>query len=200
MISVMGHDNRQPEYEILPHILERWSPRSMTGDPILREDLFSIFEAARFAPSAFNEQPWRFVYALRGTPEFDSFKNVLVEFNWNWAQKASALVLLLGKAKFTKTGESNTVGMFDCGCAWGYLALEATRRGYVTHGMSGFNRDSVQSAFNVPSGYFPIAIIAVGKIAPRDFLPTELAEKEYPSSRKQQHEFVFEGKFRTPEE
>jgi nitroreductase len=167
----------------------------MTGDPILREDLFAIFEAARFAPSSYNEQPWRLVYAQRGTPEFDKFKNVLMEVNWNWAQKASALVLIASKALLTNSGESNKCSMFDSGCAWGYMALEATRRGYVTHAMAGFIREEAVEQLAIPDGYFPLAVVAIGKIAPRDFLPDELAEGEYPSPRKPQSEFVFEGMF-----
>ncbi|MCD6118304.1 nitroreductase family protein [bacterium] len=191
----MGHDNRLAEYEILPHILERWSPRSMTGDPILRDDLFAIFEAARFAPSAYNEQPWRFVFALSGTPNFDRFKAILVQYNWDWAKKASALLIVAAKDTFSHNGEPNKWSFYDCGCACGFLALEATRRGYVTHTMAGFSAEEAIEKLDIPEGYTPIVAIAIGKIAPRDFLPDELQEREFPSPRKPQSDFIFRGSF-----
>ena len=195
MISIIGHENRRPDYEILPHILEHWSPRSLTGDPIPREELFAIFEAARFAPSSYNEQPWRLIYAERGTPEFDKFKTILMEVNWIWAQKASALAMLVGKDDLTHNSEPNKCTAFDCGCAWGFMALEATRRGYVLNAMIGYFPEEAIDLIGIPEGYAPQVVIAVGKLAPRDFLPDELAEREYPKPRKPQQEYVFEGVF-----
>ena len=195
MISISWHENRQSHYEILPHILERWSPRSFTGDPIPREDLLAMFEAARFAPSSYNEQPWRFVFALRGTPHFDKFKDVLSEGNWRWVQKASALMLIAAKKTLSRTGDVNRCCEFDAGCAWGYLALEATRRGYVTHAMAGFRMDKAISVLGIPGDYTPIAAVAVAKLAEKDFLPESLAEREYPKPRMNQMKFAFEGGF-----
>ncbi len=195
MISISWHENRQTEFEILPHILERWSPRSFTGDPMPREDLLAMFEAARFAPSSANEQPWRFVFAFRDSPQFDKFKEILSEVNWQWAKRASALLIISAKKTLSDTGEQNSSAEFDTGCAWGYFALEATRRGYVTHGMAGFRKDKAASALNIPLEYTPIAAVAVGKLAEKDFLPESIAESEFPQPRLSQSEFAFEGSF-----
>lgn len=199
MISIIWHENRQAEFEILPHILERWSPRAFTGDPMPREDLLGMFEAARFAPSSGNEQPWRYIYALRDSSHFDKFKDILSEGNWRWAQRASALIIVAAKDNYSISGETNRSAVFDSGCSWGYFALEATRRGYVTHGMAGFRPEKAVLSLNIPGGFTPVAAIAVGKLAEKDFLPDSLAEKEGPQPRVPQSNFAFEGVFEAKE-
>lgn len=195
MSDIRDHENRKTDFEILPEILLRWSPRAMTGGEIPRDDLMAMFEAARFAQSCYNEQPWRFVYAMGGTEDFAKFENILAEFNWNWAKDASVLMIAIAKEMFARNDKPNAHHAFDTGTAWGFLSLEATRRGYVTHGMGGFSRDAAREILGIPDGYVPIAAIAIGILAERDSLPDELKEKEEPGQRRPLSESFSEGKF-----
>src|SRR5690606_30289818 len=116
----------------------RWSPRAFTGEAIDTATLLSFFEAARWAPSAFNSQPWRFLYARRDTPQWPRFVSLLSEFNRGWAQHASALVIVLSRTTITgSNGEERAAPShgFDSGAAWAYLALQATLSGWHSHGM-----------------------------------------------------------------
>jgi hypothetical protein len=134
---------RRADYPIEPIFLERWSPRAFSADAISEADLHSVFEAARWAPSASNLQPWRFFYARRNTPAFATFLGLLVPGNQAWAKNAAALMILASQKSFIPPGKSEPVESrthsFDTGAAWGFLALQALRLGYVTHAMAGFD-------------------------------------------------------------
>lgn len=187
--------SRKPDYPIHPLILNRWSPRSMSGEPISDAELFSLFEAARWAPSSYNNQPWRYVYAKRETPFFKSFLSLLSEGNQRWASQAAALVVSLAKKTFDN-GKPSMTHSFDAGAAWENLCLEGSSRKLAVHGMQGFDYAKAAELLKVPEEYEIMAMFAVGKRAPAANLPTDLQEREKPSSRKPIEEFSMEGTFR----
>ncbi|MEJ0095311.1 MAG: nitroreductase family protein [Methylocella sp.] len=192
-------NSRSAHHPIEAFFLERWSPRAFTGEAISDADLRTIFEAARWAPSSFNSQPWRFLYAKRGTPAFAKFLGLLIEFNQSWAKNASALVIALSKKTFTAPGKTDAVSMhshsFDAGAAWGYLALQASRSGYAAHGMTGFDIPRTAIELNVPDDYRVEAAIAIGRVGDKSILPEPMREREAPNDRNPQTAFVFEGEF-----
>ena len=188
---------RQADYPVDPLFLERWSPRAFDGGEIPEADLLTLFEAARWAPSAFNSQPWRFLYARRGEAEWERFLDLLIPFNRSWAQSASVLIYILSDTlPFTdKAGEPATshTHSYDAGAAWACLALQATRMGYQAHGMSGVDFDRARRELAVPERYRIEAAAVVGRIGDRETLPEKLRAREVPSGRKAVEEFVFRG-------
>ncbi|MFS8563092.1 MAG: nitroreductase family protein [Rhabdochlamydiaceae bacterium] len=185
---------RKFNYPILPVLENRWSPRAMTGEEISDEVLFSLFEAARWAPSASNNQPWRFIYAKRNTPEWDVFFDLLVEFNQNWVKNAAVIVVALSKNTFDRNGKFSRTHSFDTGAAWMSLALQGSSEGLVVHGMEGFNYDKAKTALNVPDDHTVEMMLAIGKRAPKETLPKDLQEREFPSLRRPLEEIVMKGK------
>ena len=186
---------RKPKFPVHPWILSRWSPRAMTGEALSDAELFSLFEAARWAPSSYNNQPWRFLYGKRETPQWDFFFNLMIDFNKGWTKNAGALVLALSKTHFEHNGKPCRTHSFDTGAAWMSMALEGASQGLVIHGMEGFDYDRARKDLNIPEEYAIEALIAIGKRAPPQTLPQDLLEKEKPSPRKEIQEFVSEGKF-----
>ncbi len=192
-------NSRSADHPIETFFLERWSPRAFTGEAIPDADLHTMFEAARWAPSSFNSQPWRFLYAKHGTPAFAKFLGLLVEGNQSWAKNGSVLIIALSKKTFTPPGKTEGMAMnshsFDAGAAWGYLALQASRMGYASHGMTGFDIPRAAKELNVPDDYRVEVAIAIGRMADKSILPEPLRERETPNSRHPQAAFVFEGEF-----
>ncbi|HNX59523.1 MAG TPA: nitroreductase family protein [Spirochaetota bacterium] len=175
---------RNFNYDILPQIKTRWSPRAYSEEKIPREDLLALIEAARYAPSCYNEQPWRFVIA--DTPEsLEKFRSTLADMNVLWAKKAPVLIAVCSKKSFSQNGASNFWHQFDTGTAWGFLSLEAERRGLYSHGMAGFNRDAITKIIGLPADYEVMAMVAVGKPGNKNDLPTELLDREEPGTRKE---------------
>lgn len=187
--------DRIATHPIQPLLLHRWSPRAMTAEPLSQEDLLALFEAARWAPSSYNEQPWRFLYARRETAQWGLFFDLLIPFNQQWVQKAAALGIILSRTHFVKNQKPNPTHAFDTGAAWENLALEGTSRGLVVHGMSGFDRDKARETLRIPIDYEIQAMFAIGKKAAKESLPAELMERERPSDRKKLEEIVSEGTF-----
>jgi nitroreductase len=183
---------RKPDHPIHLLIHNRWSPRAMTGEPISDSELFSLFEAARWAPSCYNEQPWRILYAKRDTPHWNTLFQLLVDFNKSWCVKGAVLGLFFSSVTFAKNGKYSPTHAYDAGAAWENLCLEGTGRGFVVHGMQGFDYEKAKEL--IPQGCEVLAMFAVGKRAPQSSLPQELREKEVPSGRKKISEFCFEGK------
>jgi nitroreductase len=167
----------------------------MSGEEISDAEWRSLLEAARWAPSSFNEQPWCFIFAKRNTPFFQTFVDLLVEFNKGWAPKAAVLCVIASK-KITKSGKPSLTHAFDAGAAWENLALEACGRGLVAHGMSGFDFEKAKTNLAIPEEFEVRAMFAIGKKAPKETLSPELQAKEVPSDRKKIEEFAMEGKFR----
>ncbi len=188
--------NRVPEHPVNTLILERWSPRAMSGETISDEELMSLFEAARWAPSSYNNQPWRFIYAKRGSGDWDDIFGLMGEFNQSWTKNAAVLVIVISKKTFDFNGQPSRTHTFDAGAAWENLALEAETRGLVTHGMEGFDYDKARSTLGIPEDYDVEAMIAIGRKGQKENLPQGLQEKEIPSTRKPLKDILMEGKFR----
>jgi len=174
---------RDFNHEILQEIKHRWSPRAFSAEPVAEEDVLALLEAARFAPSCYNEQPWRFIVA-RTPRDLASMQSLLAEQNHAWAHRAPVLILLLAKRTFTQDGQENYWHMFDTGTAWGYLSLEAQRRGLISHAMGGFSRKRAVALYNLPPDIVPMAVVAIGKPGDAALLTPELRERERPGLRK----------------
>jgi len=187
--------NRTSEYDISPIILNRWSPRAMSGEELSDDELLPLFEAARWAPSSFNAQPWRFIYAKRNTDNWDKFLNLLAEGNKAWAQKASVLVVIISRKNFEHNNKPSITHVFDTGAAWENLALEGANRGLAVHGMEGFDYEKAAKDLEIPDDYEVMAIIAIGKRGKKEDLPEHMQKMEAPSTRKPLNEVIMEGKF-----
>ena len=173
-------------------IRERWSPRAFADRPVEAEKLRSLFEAARWAASSSNEQPWRFLVGRRGDETYQKIFNALVEFNQAWARSAPVLVLAVAKKTFTAKGTPNRYGLHDTGAAMANLALQATADGLHTHSMAGFDSDLMRASFAIPSDYELGAVTAIGYFGDPESLPEHLRKMEVsPRQRKPLEEFVF---------
>jgi nitroreductase len=188
-----AQSHRKADHPINPIFLMRWSPRSMSGEKVSDEDLLSLFEAAKWAPSSYNNQPWRFIYAKKGDENWEGYLGLLVPANQLWAKKAGALVILISNTQF-ENGKPNPTHSLDSGSAWMSMALEATFRRLAIHGMSGYDGDKAREIAEIPEGYNIEMMIAIGHRAPKEFLPENLASMETPNGRKQINELVFSGK------
>ena len=188
--------SRKSTYQINPLILNRWSPRSMTGEELDNEEIMSLFEAARWAPSSYNNQPWRFIYAKRNTEHWDRLFNLLAEGNRAWAKNSALLVVVISRKNFEYNERPAITHQFDTGSAWENLALEAFSRGIVAHGMQGFDYDKARIDLEIPIDFEVMAMIAIGKKGSRDNLSPELQKKEKLSDRKPLKDIVMEGIYR----
>jgi nitroreductase len=188
---------RRAGHPVDARFVERWSPRAYTGEALPKETLHSILEAARWAPSGGNSQPWRFVYALKGGPEWDTFVGLLLPGNRVWAERAGALVLLVSETHRLRDGVKvpSSFHSFDAGAAWQNIALQARELGWSTRAIGGYERDAARKALGVSAGFDLEILIAIGRPGPKDVLPLELQEKEFPSPRRPLEELVFEGRF-----
>jgi nitroreductase len=189
---------RSANPRVLPQIVKRWSPRAFDGNAIPQADLDVIFEAAGWAPSAYNYQPWRFLYASRtDEARFAAFLSALVPFNQSWADDAGALVYVVSDEymRSSKGDNPNHSHSFDAGAAWAMLALQAQALGYITHGMSGVDFDKARQVLELPEGFRIEAAIAIGKHGDPASLPEALREREEPSPRKPVSEIAFGGPF-----
>ena len=187
-------DHRKADHPIETIFLNRWSPRAMSGESVSDEDISRLFEAARWAPSTYNEQEWRFLYAKRDTPHWPAFFDALVEPNQAWCDKAGVLIVVTSGKKFSKNGKPNPVHTFDSGLASQNLLLQGCQMGLVVHGMAGFDRDKARSALKIPEDYEVEAMIAVGKPGDPDQRPEGYADMDKnPSGRKPIGEITCEG-------
>lgn len=166
----------------------------MSGAPVDREALLTLLEAARWAPSGGNGQPWRFVWARRATPAFEALLSTLVTGNRVWAHAAGALVLLAART-VRDDGKPATSAAFDAGAAWMSLALQGTLSGLVVHAMGGFDRAAARAAAGLPDGVEPQVVIAVGHPGSPDALPDNLRARETPSERLPLSALAFEGRW-----
>ncbi|MFG1296906.1 nitroreductase family protein [Xanthobacter variabilis] len=190
---------RQAEHPIEPLFLDRWSPRAFTGEEIPQGELNAVFEAARWAPSSFNSQPWRFLYARRGTPEFETFLGLLIPYNQQWAKNAAVLIIALSARTFVRPGTTEAQPArnhsFDTGAAWGSLALQATKLGWHAHGIGGFEVERTRTELKVPDDYEIEAAIAIGRHGDKSILPESFHKGESPNGRRPIAETAFEGAF-----
>lgn len=188
-------DVRRPDRPIEPLFIRRWSPRAMSGAAVGADDLATLFEAARWAPSTYNEQEWRFLYAHRDGPHWATFFDLLGEGNRAWCHRAGVLVVVLSHKVFARNGKPNPVHTYDAGAAWENLALQGCAMGLVVHGMMGFDYGRAKTALAVPDDYTVEAMIAIGHPGNPDELPEALRKIETPSARKPVSELVREGPF-----
>jgi nitroreductase len=192
---IKGSERREADYPVDKLFLDRWSPRAMSGEEMAEDELMTLFEAARWAPSSYNNQPWRILYARRGTEHWPLFLGLLVEGNRVWAEQAAALLLFVSKTTFDFNGQPYPTHSFDTGAAWENLALQATLNGYAAHGMQGFDYERALTDLGIPEGFRVEAMAAVGKPGKVEDLPEQLQEREAPSPRKKLSEIVGEGPF-----
>ncbi len=184
---------KKTDYPVHNLIASRWSSRALSGEQITEQELLPLFEAARFAPSSYNGQPWRFLYALSTDPEWPLFFNLLVPFNQEWVKNAGALILILSRCAFESNGKPSRTHSFDTGAAWMSLSLEGVSKGYIVHGMEGFDYNKAKETFAIPDDYQIEAMAAIGKPGSKELLSKSLQEKEVPSPRKPLKDIVFRG-------
>lgn len=185
---------RTSDYPIDKQFLDRWSPRAFSDRQVTEEQILTVLEAARWAPSASNLQPWRFVYGLRGEPEFDTLLSLLVPFNQGWAKNAGALIFITSVTSFDGS-RSNLTQSFDAGSAFMSLALQAHAMGLVTHGMAGIEFAKVPAALDLPENLKVEAAVAIGYPGDVSTLPDALQMREIRSERQPLSEMVFRGRF-----
>jgi len=190
-----GSDVRTPDHAIDPLFLNRWSPRAMSGEPISREELLTLFEAARWAPSSGNSQPWRFLYAHRDTPHWPLFLDLLVERNREWCVNAAVLVVFTSRTTHEETGRPLRTHSYDTGSAWVSFALQGWLKGLVVHGMAGFDYDRARQVLNVPDDCTVEAMAAVGRPGPMEQLPEFQRGRERPSQRTPLDALTVEGPY-----
>lgn len=191
---------RTPDHPVEPLFVDRWSPRSFTGEPVPDAVLASAFEAARWAPSAFNAQPWRFLIAGHGDAHWDAFVSLLTPRNALWASRASALIVVLSELKLERRGAivDNVSHSFDAGAAWTNFAHQALLLGWHTRGIGGFDRDAARTLLAVPDDFAIETIVALGRQGALDTLHADFHAGESPSTRRPIAETVFAGRLGQP--
>jgi|ERR1019366_3464965 nitroreductase len=185
-------ETQTPIHELIGR---RWSPRAFSGQPVEQDKLRSVFEAARWAPSSRNEQPWAYLVATHEDPKgFEDLLDVLRNTNRAWAQKAPVLILALAHIQLAKDATPNRLGLYDLGQATTNLVIQATSLGLVTHQMGGFDAEAARERFHIPAGWEPVCVIALGYPGNAKDLPEPLREREMGQRRRKPvGEFVFSG-------
>lgn len=182
-----------------PLFLDRWSPRAFDATALPQADLDTMLDAARWAPSAFNYQPWRFLYAHRNDADWARFLDLLLPFNQGWVQHAGALLFVLSDTLSSAPGSDEAKPShshsFDAGAAWALLALQATRLGYHTHAMTGVDFDRARTELAVPERFRIEAAVAIGRMGDKSVLPEALQSREVPSDRKPVESIARQGNF-----
>ena len=191
-----GSELRTSEYPIDTLFLDRWSPRAMSGEPLSEAELLTLFEAAHWAPSSGNSQPWRFLYARRDTPHWQTFFDLLNDGNRTWCHRAAALIVFISRTTHEKSGRVLVTHSYDTGSAWMSLAYQAWMKGLVAHGMAGFDYVRAKTSLNVPDDFTVEAMAAIGRPGPKEDLPPQHLSREFPSQRTPVGELVFEGPYR----
>lgn len=185
---------RTSDYPIDRQFLDRWSPRAFSDRPVTQEQVLTVLEAARWAPSASNLQPWRFFYGVRGEPEFDTLLSLLVPFNEGWAKNAGALIFITSVTSFDGSRQ-NITHSFDAGSAFMSLSLQAHGMGLIAHGMAGIEFEKVPLVLRLPENLKVEAAVAIGYQGEVATLSESLQKRETPSQRQPLAEMVFKGHF-----
>lgn len=186
---------RHPAHEIESLFVRRWSPRAMNGAAVSERELDRLFEAARWAPSTYNEQEWQFRFAHRDSDHWQAFFDLLLEPNQAWCRQAGVLIAIFANTKLKQNGEPNPVHLFDCGAAFENLALQGAAMGLVVHGMAGFDWQRAAEVLRAPPDHVIAAMVAIGQPGDPDRLPENLRQKELPSQRRPIAESRGEGPF-----
>ncbi|MBY8821205.1 nitroreductase family protein [Sphingomonas colocasiae] len=191
---------RKADHPIEPFFLERWSPRSFSGEPVPDTVLQSAFEAARWAPSAFNAQPWRFLFARPGDQTWTDYLSFLNPRNGLWANRASALIVIVSARQAERDGKPVAIAShgFDTGAAWANFAHQALLLGWHTHGIGGFDRDAARERLGIPDDHDVLAMIALGRRTDPQDLHEDFRAAERPNGRKPITETIFSGRFGAP--
>ena len=189
------HRTRRADRPIEPIFLERWSRRALSDATVSEAELETLFEAARWAPSARNAQPWRFLYVRPGDEAWPVFLDLIYPRNRVWADRAQALILLGSTAARLEDGEVRPwrTHAFDAGAAWAFFALQAAQLGLTVRAMGGFDIEAAPHALGLPANLTPQVMLAVGRPGPADSLPSHLVALETPTDRRPQSEFVLRG-------
>ena len=193
---VKGADVRPVEHGVDRLFVDRWSPRAMSGESIADQELWRLFEAARWAPSAGNLQPWRFLYARRDTVAWPLFFDILNPGNQTWCVNAAVLVLFISQTMNPESGRTIRTHAYDTGAAWENFALQGAISGLVVHGMQGFNYDRAREVLQIPAEFAIDAMAAVGRPGRTEDLSESLQAREKPSGRRPLPETVIEGIYR----
>ena len=188
---------RIADHPVDPQFLGRWSPRAFDGAAMTEAQMLTLLEAARWAPSSNNVQPWRLVWALRGDAGFEAIAATLVPFNHAWAHKAAAFVVIASKTTVLRDAEEkpNAPHAFDSGAAWAHLALQAHLGGLFTHAMGGFDAAALAPASALPAHHMIHAVVAVGRQGDPATLPEALRARETPNGRMTLTETTRRGSF-----
>lgn len=187
------HASRSAQAAVDHQFIERWSTRAFSGEALSEAQLQSLFEAARWAPSCFNSQPWRFVYGLAGTPEWGPLFGLLMEFNQSWATRAGAVIAVVAKTTFDD-GQPAPTCAFDTGSAWMSLALQAHKLGLYSHAMWGFDHEAAPAILGLDEVHSVMAMVAVGHPGDISLLSEKYQAREVPSARKPIAEIAFAGR------
>ena len=186
-------NGRTADAQVDPQFLDRWSPRAFSPEPLDESAIQSLFEAARWAPSAGNEQPWIYLYAVE-PDERALFLQILDESNQTWVKNAPMIAFVIARLTLARSGRPNRTAQFDAGSSWMSLALEARKLGLYAHAMAGFDADKAHEALRVPrDGYEIMAAIAIGNYGDPGDLSDYNRSREKPSTRKHTSEFAFRG-------
>src|SRR5438067_5291540 len=192
---IKGSEIRKTDFLIEPLLLDRWSPRAMSGESLPQEELMRLFEAARWAHSSFNAQQWHALYAHRETEHWPVFFDLLVEANKVWARNAAVLVVFISRKTFEHDNEPSVTHSYDAGAAWENFALQGFRQNLVVHGMEGFDYERARADLRIPAEFQIEAMAAVGRPGSKEVLPEKLQKRETPNDRRKVRESVFEGPF-----
>lgn len=189
------------KFEILPLLKKRWSPRAFSEKPVTNEQLKRLFEAARWTPSASNEQPWAFIIGKKGDDTYQKIFSILVEFNQLWCKFAPILVLSFARINSQKGDKKNHYRKYDVGQSVAHLSFQAHSEGLYIHQMGGFDLKMAVEIFNVPEEYEAVSALAIGYIGDPEILHPNLKKLEFQKrERLDSSQFVFSGKFGTKAE
>lgn len=191
---IKGSQKRRADHPVDPIFVDRWSPRAMSGEEISTEELLILLEAARWAPSSGNNQPWRVLYATRNSRHWPIFFDLLVDSNKVWCANAAALLVFISKTTF-ENGKPCRTHAYDSGAAWMSLALQGSMLGLVVHGMQGFDYERARTVLNIPEEFQVEAMAAVGRPGRSEQLPEQLQARETPNDRRPLAQSVCEGPF-----
>lgn len=180
-----------PIHELIRH---RWSPHAFSSQPVSRQDLLTVLEAARWAPSCYNDQPWSFLVGIQGDDTWQGIRDCLVEGNRVWAAQAPVLMVSLAHERFVRNGKPNRHAQHDVGQAALALSLQATELGLFVHQMGGFDAEALRKRFSIPPDHTPMAAIALGHAGESETLPEHLAQREHAERERVPLEvFTFSG-------
>lgn len=191
-IAAEVQGQRSSEYPVSPLFLNRWSTRAFSNREVSDQDLYTVLDAAHWAPSSFNDQPWRFIVA-KTEEQRSVFHQFINEFNLTWVSSAPVLIVVASD-KLRENGDPNGAHAFDAGAAWASMAIQATMLGLFTHAMGGFDRNQARQMLNIPDHFELHAVIALGYPGDKSILPEAIQQREVPNSRRPLNELVYEGK------